>query len=198
MRDVLLISLAYTWHVPHQHLEGRFAEFFRTKCPLHWKSLRFSAIFESKITLLARWRYHWRVHRAIANIISPYSYNYCDFQRFLLFQNKVINAGRSRKNAGMREISQNAGFPARFRDGWHLWVTTVPYHTTPYITRVAAEDNRARRKLKTRNKKRKTPECIGFDVPARQQNVQIEDLYSYTTQEEASQLATLHGWDATP
>ena len=50
-----------------------------------------------------------------------YSENYCDFQRFLLFRNKVRNAGRSGKNAGMREISQNAGFPARLRDGWHLW-----------------------------------------------------------------------------
>ena len=41
--------------------------------------------------------------------MSAYSYNYCDFQRFLLFRNKARNAGRSGKNAGMREISQNAG-----------------------------------------------------------------------------------------
>ena len=45
--------------------------------------------------------------------MSLYSYNYCDFQRFLLFRNKARNAGRSGKNAGMREINQNAGFPAR-------------------------------------------------------------------------------------
>ena len=32
--------------------------------------------------------------------MSPYSNNYCDFQRFLLFQNKARNAGRFRKNAG--------------------------------------------------------------------------------------------------
>ena len=32
--------------------------------------------------------------------MSPYSENYCDFQRFLLFRNKARNAGRSRKNAG--------------------------------------------------------------------------------------------------
>ena len=52
--------------------------------------------------------------------MSSYSENYCDFLRFLLFRNKAKNAGRSRKNAGMREISQNAGFPARLRDGWYL------------------------------------------------------------------------------
>ena len=32
-------------------------------------------------------------------------------------QNKAQNAGRSQKNAGMREIHQNGGFPARLRDG---------------------------------------------------------------------------------
>ena len=32
--------------------------------------------------------------------MSPYSDNYCDFQRFLLFRSKARNAGRSRKNAG--------------------------------------------------------------------------------------------------
>ena len=47
----------------------------------------------------------------------PYSNNYYDFQRFFLFRNKARNAGRFRKNAGMREISQSAGFPARLRDG---------------------------------------------------------------------------------
>ena len=41
--------------------------------------------------------------------MSPYSKHYCDFQRLLLFRNKAINAGRFRKNAGMREICQNAG-----------------------------------------------------------------------------------------
>ena len=39
------------------------------------------------------------------------------FSDFFHFRNKARNAGRSRKNAGMREISQNAGFPARLRDG---------------------------------------------------------------------------------
>ena len=81
----------------------------------------FWRIFESKITWMARWWYHWRFHRAFSNKMSPYSQNYCDFQRFLLFRNKARNAGRSRKNAGMREISQNAGFPTWLRDGWHLW-----------------------------------------------------------------------------
>ena len=38
------------------------------------------------------------------------------FRKFVS-QNKGKNAGRSRKNAGMRERSQNAGFPARLRDG---------------------------------------------------------------------------------
>ena len=32
--------------------------------------------------------------------MAPYSYNYCDFQRFLLFRNKARNAGRSDENAG--------------------------------------------------------------------------------------------------
>ena len=45
--------------------------------------------------------------------------------RFSLFQNKARNAGRSDKNAGMREISQNAGFPARLWDGWHLCVWDI-------------------------------------------------------------------------
>ena len=31
----------------------------------------------------------------------------------IFFQNKARNAGRSGENTGMREISQNAGFPAR-------------------------------------------------------------------------------------
>ena len=35
--------------------------------------------------------------------MSPYSYNPCDFQRFLLFRNKARNAGRSGKNAGNKE-----------------------------------------------------------------------------------------------
>ena len=39
------------------------------------------------------------------------------FFRKFVSQNKAKNAGRSRKNAGMREINQNAGFPARLRDG---------------------------------------------------------------------------------
>ena len=39
------------------------------------------------------------------------------FFRKFVSQNKAKNAGRSRKNAGMREISRNAGFPARLRDG---------------------------------------------------------------------------------
>ena len=34
-----------------------------------------------------------------------------------LFRKNARNAGRSGENAGMREISQNAGFPARLRDG---------------------------------------------------------------------------------
>ena len=32
-------------------------------------------------------------------------------------RNKARNAGCSGKNAGMQEINQNAGFPARLRDG---------------------------------------------------------------------------------
>ena len=39
------------------------------------------------------------------------------FVRKFVSQNQVKNVGRSGKNAGMREIHQNAGFPARLRDG---------------------------------------------------------------------------------
>ena len=83
----------------------------------------FDVIFESKVTLTATWFYHWSSRRAFSNKMSPYSWNYCDFQRFF-FQNKARNAGRSGENTGMREISQNAGFPARLRDGWHLSMVT--------------------------------------------------------------------------
>ena len=44
--------------------------------------------------------------------------NYPDFQEFFVPQNKA-------KNAGMREIGWNAGFPARLRDGWHLCVLQI-------------------------------------------------------------------------
>ena len=50
--------------------------------------------------------------RAFSKKMCLYSSNYCDFQRFLLFRNKARNAGCSLKNAGMREVSQNAGIPA--------------------------------------------------------------------------------------
>ena len=39
------------------------------------------------------------------------------FSAIFFLQNKARNAGRSGENTGMREISQNAGFPARLRDG---------------------------------------------------------------------------------
>ena len=139
MRDVLLTSLAFTLHLPHQHLEEPerggcplelsrnihiyffnsdaiiyvFAKLFRTKCLLQWQLLRFSAILTYLWIQITRWRYHCRFRRALSNKMSPYSERYCDFQRFLLFLNKAGNAGRSRKNAGIREISQNAGYPAR-------------------------------------------------------------------------------------
>ena len=45
----------------------------------------FWRIFESKVTLIARWRY------------------LCDFQRFLSFRNTARNAGRSGKNAGNQQ-----------------------------------------------------------------------------------------------
>ena len=38
-------------------------------------------------------------------------------ERFSSSQNYAKNAGRSSKNAGMRESSKNAEFPARLRDG---------------------------------------------------------------------------------
>ena len=42
------------------------------------------------------------------------------FQIIFSSRNSAKNAGRSSKNAGMWERCQNAGFPARLRDGWHL------------------------------------------------------------------------------
>ena len=39
------------------------------------------------------------------------------FSAILLFRNEARHAGQSRKNAGMRDISQNTEFPARLRDG---------------------------------------------------------------------------------
>ena len=155
MRDGLLISLAFAWHLPHQHIEDpsqtrwmsivaevlsrnrciceskiegwryTFSQsFFEQNVSPTVKIIAiFDVIFESKVTLTATWFYHWRFRRAFSNKISPYSWNYCDFQRFF-FQNKARNAGRSGENTGMREISQNAGFPARLRDGWHLSMVT--------------------------------------------------------------------------
>ena len=48
--------------------------------------------------------------------------NYRDFRRFFSPPKKPKNAGCFGKNAGMREITKFAGFPARLRDGWHLCV----------------------------------------------------------------------------
>ena len=53
--------------------------------------------------------------------ISFWCQKLSQFVRKIVSQNKAKNAGRSGKNAGMREIRQNAGFPARLREGWHLW-----------------------------------------------------------------------------
>ena len=53
----------------------------------------------------------------IAHKMSFWRQKLSQFVRKLVSQNKAKNAGRSWKNAGMREIRQNAGFPARLRDG---------------------------------------------------------------------------------
>ena len=57
----------------------------------------------------------------ITHTISFWRQQLSQLVRKFASQNKAKNAGRSGKNAGMREIHQNAGFPARLRDGWHLW-----------------------------------------------------------------------------
>ena len=56
------------------------------------------------------------------------------FSYFLLFWNKARNAGCSSKNAGMREISQNAGFPTRLRDGRHLCTHSLVTGETQTVT----------------------------------------------------------------
>ena len=77
MRDVLLISLAFTWHLTHQHLE----EPERGGCPfievLNRNRRILQSFFEQnvsysenycdfwiKITSIARWRYHWRFRKS--------------------------------------------------------------------------------------------------------------------------------------
>ena len=54
----------------------------------------------------------------ITNKIPFWRQQLSQFVRKFVFQNKAKNAGRSGKNAGMREIGlrKNAGFPARLRD----------------------------------------------------------------------------------
>ena len=54
--------------------------------------------------------------------VSFWRLKWSQLLRQFVSQNKAKNAGRSRKNAGMREIHQNAGFPTRLRDGWHLCI----------------------------------------------------------------------------
>ena len=56
----------------------------------------------------------------ITHKVSFWRLKWSQLLRKFVSQNKAKNAGRSRKNAGMREIHQNAGFPAQLRDGWHL------------------------------------------------------------------------------
>ena len=51
--------------------------------------------------------------------------NYRKFRRFFSPPKKPKNAGCFGKNAGMRETTKFAGFPARLRDGWHLWMHDV-------------------------------------------------------------------------
>ena len=48
---------------------------------------------------------------------------------FMSTTRSVKNAGRSSKNAGMRERRQNEGFPARLRDGWQA-MGTLKYDIT--------------------------------------------------------------------
>ena len=54
---------------------------------------------------------------SITHKISFWRQKLSQFVRKFVSQNKAKNARRSGKNAGMREIHQNAGFPARLRDG---------------------------------------------------------------------------------
>ena len=73
----------------------------------------------------------------ITNTISFWCQQLPQFVRKFVSQNKAKNAGRSGKNAGMREIRQNTGFPARLRDGWHIcWRFVIQ-------TGMRGEDNRS-------------------------------------------------------
>ena len=56
----------------------------------------------------------WTYHYAQSFFLAP---KMITIIKKICFSNKAKNAGRSRKNAGMREIHKNAGFPAQLRDG---------------------------------------------------------------------------------
>ena len=59
--------------------------------------------------------------------------NYCEFRRFFSPPKKPKNAGCFGKNAGMRETTKFAGFPARLRDGWHCRIQNRPYRMAPTV-----------------------------------------------------------------
>ena len=67
-----------------------------------------------------------RFRTASFHKLSPWGRKLSWFSANLIFpRSKAKNAGRFRKNAGMREGRQNAGFPARLRDGWHLCISST-------------------------------------------------------------------------
>ena len=66
--------------------------------------------------------------------MSPYSLNYCDFQRFLLFLNKARNAGRSDKNAGNKP---KCGIPRTIVG----WLTPMPMCPVTYMDRLVIFTN---------------------------------------------------------
>ena len=94
MRDVLLISMAFTLHLPHQHLDEPERGH---RVDVHWSRSakpKYTHFLIKNKYLIARRRYHLRFRIALSNKMSPFSDNYCDFQRVLLFRNEAGNAGR--------------------------------------------------------------------------------------------------------
>ena len=66
---------------------------------------------------MSSWRTSFTVKLPLRTRFLSGAKKLSQFVRKFFSQNKAKNAGRSGKNAGMREIRQHAGFPARLRDG---------------------------------------------------------------------------------
>ena len=72
--------------------------------------------------------YRRKSFTTIMHKVSFWRLKWSQLLRKCVSQNKPKNAGRSQENAGMRKIHQNAGFPARLRDGWHRVILGTPHY----------------------------------------------------------------------